>query len=448
MRLRLFPDLAHGDRRDGRHGELRAGGGERLSGGEFVERHDGFEGRELAFRADLVEARDEVGDLRRVGDPHGFQENGFEEDLLVDGIAEEIARAGDAFEETLDRSGRDCVCDASERFDLLRRFVEYGDSIVSEDAAEQDPAEPGDDLLEKRFEVFALIGEIVDVADDGGAVVVRDGVQEGFHLPGRGKSEKVERLFFGDAGFVAAEEGDELVEQGLRVAHAAVGRLGDDVDRFFGDPDVFGVGDHFEARGDGGGLNAAEVEPLAAGNDRGEDLVDLGGGEDELGVGGRLLDGLEEGVPRALGEHVNFVDDVDLVFGADGEVLDVLAEFARFFDLCVRGGVDLDHVHVRLVGDGAARFALAARFAVLGIFAVQRLGEDARRGGLADAARPDEEVGVGDAAGLHGILERARDMLLPDHIGEALRTPLSGDYLVRHSWFSFRWARGVTCARC
>ena len=102
---------------------------------------------------------------------------------------------------------------------------------------------------------------------------------------------------------------------------------------------------------------------------------------------GRLLNGLEEGVPRALGKHVDFVDDVDLVFGPDGEMLDVLAEFARLLDLGMRGGVDLNDVDVGLVGDGAAGFALAARFAVLRVFAVQRLCEDTRGARLSATAR-------------------------------------------------------------
>ena len=367
--------------------------------------------------------------MGRVRDAHGLQENGFEEDLFVDGVAEEIARAGNAFEETLDRGGGDGGGDSLEGGDLVRGFIKYGGGIA-EDPAEQDSAKPGDDFLKEGFEILSLFGEIMDVADDGGAVVVGNGVQQGFHFGGRRDSEEVERLLFGDAGLVAAEEGNELIEQGLGIAHAAVGRLSDDIDGIVGDSDVFRVGDHAEACGDGGDLNAAKIESLAAGNDGGEDLVDLGRGEDELGVCGRLLNGLEKGVPRALGEHVDLVDDINLVLGADREMLDVLAEFARLVDRGVRGGVDLDHVHIGFVCEGTAGFALAARLAVLRVFAVQGFREDTRDGGLADAARADEEVCVGDAAGPHGVFERACDMFLSDHVGESLRTPFSGDNLI------------------
>ena len=65
------------------------------------------------------------------------------------------------------------------------------------------------------------------------------------------------------------------------------------------------------------GLDAAQVEALAAGQDGDRNLADLGGGEDELRVRRRLLQRLQEGVERLLGEHVDLVDDVDLVARRD-----------------------------------------------------------------------------------------------------------------------------------
>ena len=46
------------------------------------------------------------------------------------------------------------------------------------------------------------------------------------------------------------------------------------------------------------------------------------------------------------------------------------------------------------------------------LLAVERLGQDARRGGLADAAHAGEEEGVRDAAGADGVAQRARDVFL------------------------------------
>ena len=41
-------------------------------------------------------------------------------------------------------------------------------------------------------------------------------------------------------------------------------------------------------------------------------LVDFGGRQDKDGVGGRFFQGLQQGVEGRCGEHVDFVDDVDL----------------------------------------------------------------------------------------------------------------------------------------
>ena len=60
-------------------------------------------------------------------------------------------------------------------------------------------------------------------------------------------------------------------------------------------------------------LDAGEIEPLAARQDRDRNLLRLGRGEDELHMLGRLFERLQQGVERLLREHVDFVDDVDLV---------------------------------------------------------------------------------------------------------------------------------------
>ena len=51
--------------------------------------------------------------------------------------------------------------------------------------------------------------------------------------------------------------------------------------------------------------------------DRPNDLVRLGGGEDELDVWRRLLDQLEQGIEACRGHHMGLVDDVDLEAAAD-----------------------------------------------------------------------------------------------------------------------------------
>ena len=52
--------------------------------------------------------------------------------------------------------------------------------------------------------------------------------------------------------------------------------------------------------------------------------------------------------------------------------------------------------------------------------AVERAGEDLRQRRLAGAARADEEVGVVDAVLLDRVAQGAHDVLLADHLVEAL----------------------------
>ena len=94
-------------------------------------------------------------------------------------------------------------------------------------------------------------------------------------------------------------------------------------------PPHFGVGQH------------AEIEPLHAGEDRVGDAVGLRGCEDEHHVGRRFLERLQQPVEGLLRQHVDLVDDVDLVPEAGGGVGGVLAQAADVVDAGVGGPVDL-----------------------------------------------------------------------------------------------------------
>src|SRR5581483_8341503 len=70
-----------------------------------------------------------------------------------------------------------------------------------------------------------------------------------------------------------------------------------------------------------------------------------------------------------------------------------------------------------------ARWAGAAGVAVGGPLAVHGLEQDARDARLARAAWPAEEIGVGDLTRGHRVAERARDVLLAEHVGEPTGAP-------------------------
>jgi hypothetical protein len=91
---------------------------------------------------------------------------------------------------------------------------------------------------------------------------------------------------------------------------------------------------------------------------------------------------------------VHLVDDVHLVAAERRRVLHLLEQLAHVVDPGARGGVDFDHVDEAALVDRHATAALAAGCRTDALLAVQALGQDARDGRLADAARPGEQEGV------------------------------------------------------
>ena len=173
------------------------------------------------------------------------------------------------------------------------------------------------------------------------------------------------------------------------------------------------------------GLDAAQVEALAARQHRHRHLADLGRGEHEFGVFRRLLQRLQEGVERRRRQHVDFVDDVDLIARAGRRITDAVIDLADIVDAGMGRRVHLQDVHVPAFHD---RLAMGAEHRhvdgrplhrTIRQLVIQGAGQDAGRGGLADAANAGEDPGLRNAAGLERIRDRAHHGLLADQIREA-----------------------------
>ena len=183
-----------------------------------------------------------------------------------------------------------------------------------------------------------------------------------------------------------------------------------------------------------------ELQALAARQDRLGNLLRVGGAQHEHHVGRRLLERLEQGVERLRREHVDLVDDIDLVAPARGGERDAVDDLlANVVDAGARRGVELVDVGVRAGGDGLALLAGAVGVRRGPVLAEQRLGEQARRGGLARAARSAEQVGVRRAPLGQGVLERRHDVLLTHHVVERLRTVFAIQRLHAQAPIKLRW---------
>jgi hypothetical protein len=92
--------------------------------------------------------------------------------------------------------------------------------------------------------------------------------------------------------------------------------------------------------------NRPEVKPLAPRKDGRQDLLWISGRQNEDDMRGRFLKALEKRVEGFLGEHVNFVDDVDLVPTSQavtaGTLKQSLPEHAGIVNSTVRRRVNFD----------------------------------------------------------------------------------------------------------
>lgn len=175
-------------------------------------------------------------------------------------------------------------------------------------------ANGSDDFAEELGEVFSFLELFVDDGKNAARVFLKDAKEKSCDRFARGEPENIEDIVLRD--FVSAE-GNELVEHGLGIAHATIGTLGNGPSSGVIDFDPFLSGNVLEVSGDNVRGDGAEVKTLAARDDGGKNLVGFGGGEDEFDVGRGLLEGFEEGVKGASGEHVNLVnvDDAEATAG-------------------------------------------------------------------------------------------------------------------------------------
>ena len=293
---------------------------------------------------------------------------------------------------------------------------------------EQQVAEVREHLVGDVPEVLPLLHEPVDELEHALGVPDRDRVAERvLHVRTSTADQRQDDVLADLAG--AEHRG--LVEQRERVADRTLRLARDRVCRLRGERHALVLRDAFEVLGDRLDRDAAEVEPLAAPDDRGRHLVRLGRREDEPDTDRRLLEHLQQRVERLARQPLRLVDDVDLLAALDRRGGRLLAEIARVVDAAVGGRVDLDHVQVLPVPDGHALIARAAGFGRGAGLAVDHLGQDPGRRGLPGPARPAQQERVRQPPLADGARERSDHVVLTEHLRGALRAVLAVQRLVR-----------------
>ena len=278
-------------------------------------------------------------------------------------------------------------------------------------------------------DVVALLGDALDDAQACRRVALDERGRQLVHDSAIGDAEDARHVI---AGQLVAAEGDHLVEQAHCVAHRAGGLAGQHLHPARAGLDLL-EGEHLvEALRDGLRRYELEVVALAAREDGDRDLLHLGRREDELHVRRRLLERLQEGVPRRRREHVDLVDHVDLEAVTRRAEAHPLLQTPDLVDAVVAGAVDLLDVEILTRRDllaGGARVARRRRGpgeGARGPHAVEALGEQARARRLADSAYAREQECVRHPPRRDGVREGTGDVVLPDQVLECLRSVLPG----------------------
>ena len=282
---------------------------------------------------------------------------------------------------------------------------------------EQQVAQVLDQLAHEPAEVVALLGELLDECERARRVAVDDEVAEAEE---RLLLDRAEELQHRLNRHLALGRGRQLVERRGRVAERSACGAGDERQRLRRRVDLLTLGD---ARQHGHEILQArplEDERLAARAHGRQHLREVGGAEDEDEVRRRLLDQLQERVPRRVGELVRLVEDVDLVAAFDRLEHDAVANLADVVDPALRCCIHLDDVERGARGDRDTRMTRPVGIRCRALRAVQALGQDARHRRLAGAARAGEQVGLAHLIGGDRVLERPNDRLLSDDVAEAL----------------------------
>ena len=229
---------------------------------------------------------------------------------------------------------------------------------------------------------------------------------------------------------------DRLIENRQPVAHRSFGCRRDHRQCFGFGADVFGCADHCKMFSQQRCLDAAQIEPLAAAEHGHRQLVDLGGGEEKLHMRRRLFQRLEQRIERVAAEHVDFIDNINLVARRDRRIAHRLDNFAHVVHPGVAGGVHFDHIDMPPLGNRHAGIADPARIdrraaLLIGANTVKRLGDQPCGTGLAHPAHAGHQEGMGQPVALDRIAQRLHHRVLAEQLGERLRAVFAREHAVR-----------------
>ncbi len=161
-------------------------------------------------------------------------------------------------------------------------------------------------------------------------------------------------------------------------------------------------------------------------------LLRIRGGQQKLHIGGWLFQGFQQRVEAVTGQHVHFIDEIDLEATTGRAVLHVVEQLAGIFHLGAGRRVNFQQIDKVALIDLAAGIADATRMAADPLLAVEALGQNTGDGGLADAAGAAQQIGVMQPSLIQGVGQGSQHMLLTYHLFKRMGAPFTRQNLIAH----------------
>ena len=292
----------------------------------------------------------------------------------------------------------------------------------------QTAAVPGQ-LDQQLTRVLAQDHLLLEDCQAGRAIAIGNGPIQAIHgfLPDQ--AEQIAHLFFADS--VIAQNA-ALIQDADSIPNTAVRLQGNEPDRLRRGVDSGLAGDVGQVVRQFAHADPSEVIPLTTGQDSRGDPVRLGGRQHENHMGRRFLQRFQQSVERLVGQHVDFIDDINLIAGLRRRKLHIFPQIANLVDAPVRCGIDLINIHRHAVINQFTGTAVIAGRRRRPLLAVQSFRQDFGGAGLTGSPRSGKQIGVGNTPRHDRIFQRHADMLLADQALEVPRPPLPVQRFIGH----------------
>ena len=287
-------------------------------------------------------------------------------------------------------------------------------------------------VLDQHRRIRALLQQRRRLVQRGLVVCGDDPIHQVEHARAIREAQHVAQLLGAD--FPAFTLHDGLIQDGQSVARRSLRGARNQRQRLAGNLGALLSGNIPQMLGQRFGGEALQVETLAARQHRHRHLADFRRREDELHMRRRFFQRLEQRVERRRRQHVNFVDDVDLVARAHRRIPRPIQQVAHIRHARVRRRIELQHVRMRSRHDRRAMHARRVqyhrRLVHIPGFVIQRPRQQSRRGGLPHPAHAGQHEGVSDPPGLERVGQRPDHRLLPDQVLEPRRPVFARQHLI------------------